>query len=364
MGLIYELPLGRVFQKVKLTTTAVRRPRWRLFFVTALSLALAAAVACGSDDAPAADESRPLVVYSGRSESLVGPVIEQFKDLTGIDVQVNYASTGPLAATLLEEGNNTPADIFFAQDPGGLGAVIEMLDTIPDEILTIVPDWARSPEGKWVGISGRARVLVYGTDSLSEEDLPSSIWDLTDPKWKGKLGWAPSNSSFQAMVTGMRQIWGEEKTREWLDGIMQNEPRIYPKNTPQVAAAAAGEIEIGMVNHYYLYRFLAEEGDSFKARNWFTPEADPGSVVLVAGAGVLNASDNKGTAHRFLEFMLSQVGQQYFATQTHEYPLIEGVVPDRGLPPLDSITKPDVDLSTLGDLENTQDLLREVGALS
>ena len=338
------------------------------------SLVIIAALACGNDDdataTPAnganaeAEVNGPLVVYSGRSESLVGPVIEQFKDLTGIDVQVNYASTGPLAATLLEEGNNSPADVFFAQDPGGLGAVIDMLDVIPDEVLEPVPEWARSPESKWTGISGRARVLVYGTDSLTEDELPASIWDLKDPKWKGKLGWAPSNSSFQAMITGMRQVWGEEKTREWLEGVMDNEPNVYPKNTPQVAAAAAGEIEIGMVNHYYLYRFLAEEGDGFKARNWFTPEADPGSVVLVAGAGILKSSDNKAAAERFLEFMLSPVAQQYFAAQTHEYPLIEGVTPDRGLPPLDQITKPDIDLSTLGDLENTQQLLRDVGALS
>lgn len=329
-------------------------------------------MACSSDDSPgsgstdgtAVISSKPLVIYSGRSESLVGPMIKQFEDLSGIEVQVNYGSTGPLAATLLEEGSNTPADIYFAQDPGGLGAVIDMLDVLSDDVTGLVPDWARSPENKWVGISGRARVLVYGTDSLTEDELPTSIAELTDPKWKGKLGWAPSNSSFQAMITGMRQLWGEERTREWLEGIIDNDPRIYPNNTTQVAAARNGEIEIGMVNHYYLYRFLAEEGDGFEARNWFTPEADPGSVVLVAGAGMLNASDNKEAAIRFLEFMLSEVGQQYFATQTHEYPLIEGVVPDRGLPPLDSITKPSVDLSTLGDLENTQDLLRDVGALS
>ncbi len=359
-----------------LTVFDLRRPGRRPFIVGLCSVALIAIVACGSGEKPvvpgqdnssaakASADTKPLVIYSGRSESLVGPVIQQFEDLTGIEVKVNFGSTGPLAATLLEEGGRTPADIYFAQDPGGLGAVIDMLDTLPPELLDSVPEWARSPEGKWIGISGRARVLVYGTDSLSEDELPDSIWDLKEPEWKGKLGWAPSNSSFQAMVTGMRQLWGEEKTREWLEGVMDNDPRVYPKNTPQVAAAAGGEIEIGMVNHYYLYRFLAEKGDSFKARNWFTPEADPGSIVLVAGAGVLKASDNKAAASRFLEFMLSPVGQQYFATQTHEYPLIEGVVPDRGLPPLESITKPSVDLSSLGDLENTQKLLRDVGALS
>jgi iron(III) transport system substrate-binding protein len=166
------------------------------------------------------------------------------------------------------------------------------------------------------------------------------------------------------MVTGMRILWGEDKTRQWLEGIVANEPLVYPKNTPQVAAAAAGEIQLGMVNHYYLHRFLAEEGDSFPARNWFTPARDPGSIVLVSGAGLLRQSDNKETAEKLLAFLLSDVAQQYFATQTFEYPLIDGVKADRGLPPLETLAKPDVDLSQLGDLEKTQRLLREVGALS
>jgi iron(III) transport system substrate-binding protein len=356
---------------VKKMSLAATRVRWQVLLTSFVSLALITAVACGSDsktsDDPANADSistKPLVIYSGRSESLVGPVIKQFEDLSGINVQVNYGSTGALAATLLEEGSRTPADIYFAQDPGGLGVVIDMLDDLPADVTGLVPDWARSPESKWVGISGRARVLVYGTEALSEDELPQSIWDLTDPKWKGKLGWAPGNSSFQAMVTGMRRLWGEEKTREWLEGIVKNGAVTYPNNSSQVAAADAGEIEIGMVNHYYLYRFLSEMGDGFKARNWFTPTRDPGSVVLAAGAGVVEASDNKEAAIRFLEFMLSPVAQQYFATQTHEYPLTDGATADRGLPPLADIAKPDVDLSTLGDLENTQDLLRDVGALS
>ena len=340
----------------------ILRPAGR-FFLTVFVLAMVAASACGGSEA-ADDEPEPLVIYSGRSESLVGPVIQQFQELTGIPVQVNYADTGPLAATLLEEGDRTPADVFFAQDPGGLGAVIDMLDELPDDVLSLPPEWARSPEGKWIGISGRARVLVYSTELLTEADLPASIWDLTDPKWNGKLGWAPSNGSFQAMVTAMRLIWGEDKTRQWLDGIMANNPTVYSNNSSQVAAASDGEIEIGMVNHYYLHRFLAEEGESFPARNWFTPDADPGSVVLVAGAGVLEASDNKEAALRFMRFMMSDVAQQFFATQTHEYPLIEGVAPDRLLPPLESITKPEIDLSRLGDLEETQRVLREAGALS
>ena len=348
------------------------------------AVALAAAVACGGRPEPSrpAATSQPaptpepqiievagkpgsLVVYSGRSESLVGPIIEQFREATGIDVSTKYGGTGEIAATILEEGNNSPADVFFAQDPGGLGAVAQagMFSVLPGDVTGLVPDWAQSPAGLWVGISGRARTLVYNTDRLTEEDLPASIFDLTDPKWKGRLGWAPTNGSFQAMVTAMRVLWGEEKTTEWLEGIKANEPGIYPKNTPQVAAAAAGEIDVGLVNHYYLHRFLQEEGDAFGARNYHPTAGGPGSLVMVAGAGILKTSKNRDNAEKFLKFMLSTVGQQYFAGQTYEYPLVEGVKTNRLLTPIEEINKPDVDMADLADLEGTQRLLRELGIL-
>ncbi|MCH8973821.1 MAG: extracellular solute-binding protein, partial [Chloroflexi bacterium] len=176
--------------------------------IVALAVLVAGlAAACGSD----ANDAGSLVLYSGRSESLVDPIIQEFADLTGIDVQVKYAGTASLAATLLEEGDKSPADVFYAQDPGGLGAVESMLAALPAETLANVPEWARSPEGLWVGISGRARVLVYNPDRVSESELPASIEGLTDPKWKGRIGWAPTNGSFLTMVTGMRKLWGEER---------------------------------------------------------------------------------------------------------------------------------------------------------
>ena len=326
--------------------------------VAAMFPVLAIAVACGQDSGDNA-----LVVYSGRSESLVEPIIQQFRDATGMPVNVKYASTGELAATLLEEGGNSPADLFFAQDPGGLGTVEDLLDDLPPEILERAPEWARSPDAKWVGISGRARVVVYNTDALTEADLPDSIWDFTDPKWKGRIGWPPANASFQAMVTGMRVLWGEARTEEWLRGIMANEPKVFPKNTPVVQAAADAEIDVGFVNHYYLHRFLAEEGEGFGARNYYTRAADPGSVMLAAGAGILKTANNREAAESFLKFLLSLPGQQYFASQTFEYPLVDGVKADRLLPPLDLITKPDIDLADLSDLSGTQALLRKVGAI-
>ena len=341
-----------------------------LLLVVAVALIGVAAAACGGDD-PAPAASAPdspaspgsLTVYSGRSESLVDPIIQQFSEATGIEVSVKYAGTPEIAATLQEEGDKSPADVFFAQDPGGLGAVEDMLATLPDSILDRVPEWARSPDGRWVGVSGRARVVVYNTERLTEADLPDDVRGFTDPAWKGRIGWPPTNASFQTMVTGMRMLWGEEETRQWLLGIQANEPSIFPKNTPTVAAAAAGEIDVGFVNHYYLYRFLAEEGDSFAARNYHPRSGGPEALVMVAGAGILESSENKENAERFLEFMLSTVAQQYFAGQTYEYPLVEGVNTQRGLVPLADIAQPSIPMKDLVDLEGTQQLLRETGVL-
>jgi iron(III) transport system substrate-binding protein len=311
----------------------------------------------------ACSEDSTLVVYSGRSESLVEPVVELFRESTGIAVDVKYGSTAEIAATLLEEGKNSPADVFFAQDPGGLGAVVDMLSTLSAEILAPVPSWARSPNGDWVGVSGRARVVAYNTDEVDPSEMPDTMEGFTDPRWKGRIGWPPSNGSFQAMVTAMRVQWGEEPTRKWLKGIIANEPVAYPKNTPTVAAAATGEVAVGFVNHYYLHRFLQEEGEGFGARNHYLTGGGPGSVVLVAGAGILETTENRDDAEKFTKFLLSTVAQQYFSAQTFEYPLVDGVSIDSALQPLSGLQNPDVDMASLTDLKGTQALLRDLGII-
>ena len=305
-----------------------------------------------------------LTVYSGRSSSLVDPILQEFSTLTGIPVEVRYGSTGAIAATLLEEGDKSPADVFFAQDPGGLGVVEPLLGKLPQVIYETAPEWARDPDGKWVGISGRARVIVYNTANLSPEDLPESIWGFTDPKWKGRIGFPPTNASFHVMVTAMRLNWGEEKARLWLAGIMANEPKFYAKNTPTVAAAAAGEIDVGFVNHYYLHRFIAEEGEGFGARNYYTPAGDAGSLVMTAGVGILASSDAPAEAERLLTFLQGITAQQYFAYRTHEFPLNPNVPQSPFLPNLSEISgRYAVNLGDLSDIEGTQKLLQEVAAL-
>ena len=304
-----------------------------------------------------------LVIYSGRKESLVGPIIEQFSDATGIKVDVKYGKSAAMAATLSEEGSNSPADVFYAQDPGALGSVESMMQVLPADTLTKVATWAQDDDGKWIGVSGRARVLVYSPTRVKDSELPNTILELTHPRYKGRLGWAPTNGSLLTMITGMRKLLGDETVSGWVKGLLANDIKIYPKNTPQVKAVHDGEIDFGLVNHYYLYRFVTEEGEDFKARNYHLPRGGAGSLVMVSGASILKTAKNKDNAERFVDFMLSKVAQQYLAGQIFEYPLVDGVKTNRLLTPIADIKQPDIALSDLSDLAGTTALLRSLGAL-
>ena len=328
--------------------------------------------ATATADTPPAPTAEPLLeydtltVYSGRSQTLVHPILLAFGEWLGVDIEVRYGGSSSTAATLLEEGDNTPADVVFLQDPGSLGslAAAGMLAELPQETLEEVDLRLRDPNGRWIGTSGRARTVIYNTDAINPEtDLPDSILDFTSEEWKGRVGWAPWNGSFQAFVTALRLTKGDETAREWLEGMRDNEARDYPNNVSIVQAAANGEVEVGFVNHYYLERFLSEYGPDFKARNYYIGNGDPGALVLVAGVGILEASDNRHTAQEFVDFLLSEPAQQYFTSEIKEYPVAAGVVPEGDLPPIDSLDPPDVDLGNLTDLEGTLDLLRDVGVV-
>lgn len=311
------------------------------------------------------DNDQSLTVYSGRSESLIGPILESYERASGVSINVKYGKTAEIAALLLEEGDKTPADIFIAQDAGALGAIasVDMFAMIPENILSLVAPEFRSKTGQWVGLSGRARTIVYNLETIDPSQLPASILDFTDPKWKGRIGWAPTNGSFQAFVTAMRIHHGEDIAKEWLLGIIANDPKTYPKNTPIVAAAAAGEIDVGFVNHYYLHRFLAEEGVEFGARNHYTAPNDIGTLINVAGAGVIKSSKNQEQSHALLWYLLGDVSQRYFSESTYEYPLASGASSYSGIPELNSLGAVNMDLSQMKDLARTLNLLREVGAL-
>jgi iron(III) transport system substrate-binding protein len=314
---------------------------------------------------PPAGSNGTVTIYSGRNENLIGDLIGLFERATGIDAQVRYGDTAEMAAQILEEGKNSPADLFWAQDAGALGAVAkaDRLIKLPDDLLNRVDPHFRSDDGLWIGTSARARVLVFNTDQLTETDLPASVLDLVDPKWKGKLGWAPTNGSFQSFVTALRLLKGEDVARQWLEGMKANEPAVFEDNAAATRSVGAGEIAAALVNHYYLYEVQAEEGKTLPLANHFFAAGDPGALVNVAGVGILSTAKHADKALAFADFLLQKDAQEYFADRTWEYPLTAGVSPESDLVPLDQIQSPDIDLSDLSDLEGTLALLTDVGIL-
>lgn len=340
----------------------------------ALSIALAA---CGDDGdqngsattTAASGDGSSLTIYSGRDEEYVAPLIDRFKKQSpGVDVKVRYGNSAELAATIREEGDRSPADLFLSQDAGALGALQDedALAALPQATLDQVAARYRSGAGAWVGVTGRARVLGYDSRKVSKHELPDSVYDLTAPRWKGKVGWAPTNASFQSFVTAMRKVDGEEKAKRWLEDMQANDVQSYEKNSIIRDAVADGEIEVGLINHYYILEGIREgevSGKDYPVKLHFFPGGDVGSLVNVAGAGILKSADQGGNAQRFTDFLLAKPQQAYFAEDIGEYPLVESVAPDPSLPPLQDIQSPDVDLADLADLKGTLELLQETGVL-
>lgn len=311
-------------------------------------------------------QSAVVTIYSGRSKSLIGPLLDRIGQELGLDVRVRYGDTAELATAILEEGDRSPADLFFGQDVGALGALAKegRLAPLPSELLQRVPQPYRSPKGLWVGISGRVRTVVYNTERVKPEEIPASIVDFAgNERWRARLGWAPTNGSFQAFVTALRRLRGEDVARSWLQGVKALDARVFPNNSSIVQATIKGEIEAGFVNHYYLMRERAQAGQPLPAENYFYTNGDPGGLVNVAGVGVLVTSRASDAALALVDYLLSEPAQRYFAEQTFEYPLLEGVPAHADLPPLASLNPPALDLSDLDDLKGTLALLQEVGLL-
>lgn len=285
----------------------------------------------------------PVVVYSGRNESLIGPLLERFEAASGLEVRARYGETAELAATLLEEAGNSPADVFISQDAAALGAVAAagLLKPLPAGALQRVPERFRSPAGDWVGLSGRVRSVVYNTELIAESDLPRSLEAVADSKYKGRFGIAPANGSLQAHLAVYRVVAGAEALDRLLTAIAANEPATYPKNSAIVQAVIAGEVEWGLVNHYYLLRALVEDPEA-PARNFFMDEGPASGFVNLAGAGVVSATPG---AVALIEYLLGDVAQRYFAEETFEYSLVAGIEAAPSLLPLAGLASPDVDFA-------------------
>ncbi|GGT00776.1 iron ABC transporter substrate-binding protein [Streptomyces chromofuscus] len=334
---------------------------------TVLTLGLAGCADDSEGAHPAGRASdQEVTVYSGRSRPLVEPVLDEFEKASGITVEVRYGDTAAMAAQLQEEGSRTPADVFLAQEAGALGAVAgdDLFAGLPDEVLDKVPAAYRDEAGQWVGVTGRSRTMVHNVGQVAEDDLPQSVFELTEPEWKGKVGIAPTNGSFQAFITAMRVEHGDERTQDFLNGLKTNDAQIREGNAPIVADVDEGRLATGLVNHYYVYELAKEKGttvDALKAKNHFFPDGDIGALVNVSGVGVLKGADDDPDARAFVDYLLGRRAQTYFAQETYEYPLVAGVASAPGLPQLSSLNTPDIDLDDLDDLRTTVEMIRDSG---
>lgn len=337
---------------------ARRGPARILTTAGAVTLVAAALSACGGGGGDV------LTVYSGRTEELIRPILEDFAEEQNVDIEVKYGDSAELAVLLGEEGDKSPADVFISQSPGAIGYVDGegLLAPLPDTVTEQVAEELRAADGSWVGLSGRVRTVVYNTENVSESELPESVFDLTGEEYRGRVALAPTNGSFQDFVSTMRVLRGDDETLAWLTAMRENGAQTYENNTAILEAVARGEVDFGLVNHYYNERQLAEDPESPTA-NHFLGAGDPGAVILTTAAGVLEtAGDREDDATALVEFLLSAEAQEYFAGETFEYPLAAGVEPATDLPPLDEIVAPRVDLDELaGGLERTRELIRESG---
>lgn len=316
----------------------------------------------GGSDEP---ETEGITLYSGRIPAAIGPAVDMYEAKEDLDVQVRFADTADLAATLVEEGDASPADVFFAQEPGAIAAAAEagLLTELPEDIVDSVEPRFRDPEGRWVGVTGRARVIAYNREVVKESELPASPFGLTAPEWGDRVGWSPATSSMQEYVTALRAEYGDERTKQWLEEMVDNGAVAFPDNVTIRDAIASGEIDVGLINHYYVAQGIAEGGPDYPVAVHFPP-GGLGSLMLLTSVGVLESSNRKEEAFDFVRSLLGDQSQAFFTNSSKEYPLARGAKADPALSvPISEIPVSDANLVDLKELQATIDLMKESGAL-
>lgn len=326
-----------------------------------------------------------ITVYAGRSEALVEPLVAAFQKDSGIKVNLRYGTDAALYAALQEEGARSPADVFWANTSGALviaaktGLSVKLPASITARPLEFVP-----ASGLWTPLSVRFRVLAFNPKKLKDAELPASVLDVPKlTRFRGRIGWTPTYSSFQDFVTALRVTQGEAKTRQWLTDMKALEPKSYTSNSAMLDAMLAGEIDVALTNHYYIQRIVAgiAEGE-FEQKglaaaekpksglgnvigSHFFKAGDIGNLELVTGAAILKTSQKAAVAQQFLSYLLSAKSQQLMTSRILEYPVVGGFTMPKTLLPLqDAIRRsPKIDFEKLSDLDGTLKLLREAGLI-
>ncbi|WP_436698920.1 iron ABC transporter substrate-binding protein [Nocardioides sp. BYT-33-1] len=326
--------------------------------VTALTLVSPLLAACGEDEPK-------LVIYNAQHEPLLKELAPEFTEETGIEVELRNGKDLELSNQLVQEGKASPADVFLTENSPAMSQVeaAGLFDELPADILDVIPAQYRPVSGLWTGFVARSTVLVYNTEQVQESDLPASLLDLAKPEWQGRISFSPTGADFQAIVAAVLELEGPEATKAWLEGIKAN-GTVYDGNNLVLEAVDSGEVEVGIVYHYYWERDRKENGDvsDQSAQHYFTG-GDPGAFVSVSGAGVLKSSDMKKEARQFVDFLVNEKGQQILAdSYALEYPLNPEVELEGVTKPFSELQPPQVNVSDL-DAETVVDLMTEVGFL-
>jgi len=336
----------------------VSTPRRAIAGLVSTLGACVALTGCGSD-------ADTLTVYSAQHESLVRTMLEDFTEETGIELEFRDANDSELANQIVQEGDASPADVFLTENSPSIDVVDEagLLEPLDDATLEQVGEQYRPDDGNWVGFAARSTVLAYNPADIAEAELPASILDLAAPEWQGRVGIAAGGADFQAIVSAVLSLEGEDATRDWLTGLERN-AEVYASNTAVMKAVDESEIDVGVMYHYYWYRDQAEGGlvGDDAALHYFRNQ-DPGAFLSVSGAGVLASSDQKEAAQRLVAFLTAAAAQERLARSSAlEYAVGTGVASAEALPPLESLQAPDVDPGSL-DAPLVTELMQDVGLL-
>jgi iron(III) transport system substrate-binding protein len=333
-----------------------------------VAVALGAVLLASCSSAGSSSSSDALTLYSGQHVQTTQALVAAFEKQTGISVNVRSDDEDVLADQIVTEGSRSPADVYFTENSPPLEYLASkgLLASVDPSTLDDTPTRFDSPDGKWVGVSARVSLMVYNTSLLNSSELPTSVMDLADPQWKGKIGIAGAETDFQPIVTSIVRAHGEAAALQWLEAVKANAgSHSYPDNETMVAQVNSGQVALGVINQYYWYREKAQVGQSgiHSALAYFAPK-DPGYVINVSGAGILKSSSHQAEAQKFLAFLTSKKGQDIIAqSESYEYPIASGVTTAQPETPFDQLQPNDITIPELGTGAEAIKLLKEAQLL-
>jgi iron(III) transport system substrate-binding protein len=315
-------------------------------------------------DCGGAGSTNTIVLYNGQHPQLTDALVQAFTRQTGIHVSVRTGDGIVLADQILQEGSDSPADVYLTENSPELMNLEahRLLAKLPDTILDQIPAREDSPLGEWVGVALRVSSLAYDPARLSASQLPTSVLQLAQPQWKGKIAIAPTDSDFPPLVGAIIARYGISAAAHWLAGLKLI-AQTYQDDEGVVAAVNRGDVAAGIINQYYWYRLRLEVGNgAIHSKLYYFPNHDVGSIENISGAAVLSSSHHRQDAEAFARFIVSAAGQRILAgSYDFEYPARPRIAPNRALPPLSSIAPAILSVTALGTDQTAARLVEQAG---